>query len=91
MMMCEQWLETRSCATTQGVRMFQVGPRCPNHTSAVLGGREDVTPDPEWGAAAGYALSGWKGHSTGETVIDQRHRDSGKRSSGAQRRANHEG
>jgi len=88
-MMCEHWLQTKSCAATKGVRMYQPGPRCPEHTPAALNGRQDIVPDPEWGAAAGYALSGWKGHSTGETAIDQRHRDSGKRSSGARRRASH--
>jgi hypothetical protein len=87
--MCEHWMATRSCATTLGVRMFQPGPRCPNHTPAALAGRQDVIPDPDWGAAAGYAKSGWKGHSTGETKIDERHRRSGQRASGALRRASH--
>lgn len=81
-MMCEEWLGTKSCASTRDVHPYTIGPRCAIHTPAAVAGRREA-----WGQDEPLV----RHHVyTGETALDQRHRDSGKRASGAIRRASHE-
>lgn len=86
---CEQGVP--ACGSTDNVHPYLTGLACPLHTPAAAAGREEVVPDPEWGSEAGYAKSGWhRSFNRNDTaLIDNRARASGKRASGAMRRANH--
>lgn len=90
-MTCELWTGGAYCGAAGDVRAYVPGPRCPDHTPAALAGRPDHTPDPERtldGLRAALGLA-WTFRASDTALVDQRARDSGKRASGAQRRASH--
>lgn len=69
-------------------RLYLPGPRCPLHTPAALAGRPEPSgqyPEPFPGAQV------FRFRENDTALIDQRARKSGKRASGKQRRAAHEG
>lgn len=47
-MTCEHFdSSTGYCESTEGVKVYLPGPRCPAHTPAAAAGRSDHRPDPE--------------------------------------------
>ncbi|MGW7598156.1 hypothetical protein [Streptomyces antimycoticus] len=47
---CGHWVgaETRYCRAKDGLRYFQPGMRCPNHTPAALAGSAEPPAGPGW-------------------------------------------
>lgn len=72
------------CGSTDDVHPYLTGLCCPRHTPAAMGGRPEVS-------GQDAPLREGRPVFKGETAIDQRHRDSGQRASGARRRASHAG
>lgn len=77
---CGHWVgaENRHCRTTEQVRHYQTGHRCPHHTPAQLAGR----PEPPGGE--GPLPGAWSTptpDAASWSAIDARHIRSGKRRS----------
>jgi hypothetical protein len=79
------------CGEEQGTRQYLPGPRCPQHTPAVVAGRVDHVPNPAWTLVAMRQAAGVKwGFNPNDTALkDERARKLGQRASGKQRRAAH--
>ncbi|MFC7909030.1 hypothetical protein [Streptomyces nigra] len=45
---CTHWVgaEQRHCRSTDHVRLYLIGPRCPDHTPRALQGRPEIPPGP---------------------------------------------
>lgn len=92
---CDQWIgaESRYCGSTDQVRRYLTGMCCPEHTPARLAGRPEPPASP--------AGSRWWIRTDGSTVPltptstssvhDDRAVSTGRRVSGARRRAAHQG
>lgn len=79
------------CGSTD-TRLYLVGPACAAHTPARMAGRDELTPDPEWGIVAGYRRSGWRySFNRNDTALkDTQAVARGQRVSGARRKAQHQ-
>lgn len=85
------------CGAGTGVRLYPIGPRCPDHTPAAIAGVPEVSGqycapgrcycgDPECPAYPSYLRPL---DPIADTVIDRRAVESGRRVSGAARRRQH--
>lgn len=75
---CTHWVgdEQRHCLSTDGVRAFLTGPRCPEHTPRALQGLDEIAPGP------GYPAGAW---TTPSPISDSRVHDARAIASGKRR------
>lgn len=89
-MSCTHWADGGYCGN-QDSRHYLPRERCAPHTPAALAGRPEARVDPALtldGLRAAHGLV-WGFNANDTALYDQRARDSGKRASGAQRKAAH--